>query len=289
MKRWLVIILVVLSTGAALLWWQLRPRYLTVDFFDVGQGDAELIRTPQGQTILIDGGPDKKILEKLGTALPWADRSLDLVVLSHPHADHVSGLIEVLQRYRVRRILATGVVHTTPEYIKWLELIKNKKIPLTVAQAGQRIEFSGGVVLEILWPLDSYAGQQVGDLNATSIVARLSYGPSSALFTGDTPRENEQLLLNSGANLKAQLLKVAHQGSRTSSSEEFIRAVAPRVAIIPVGRDNRFGHPHAEVVERLKNLVSQVLRTDRDGDIRFASNGVVWRRLPLRNSFGMLP
>ena len=259
-------------------WWGGQSNHLlTVTFFDVGQGDAALIRTPQDQTILIDGGPDRTILTKLGESLPWTRRTIDLVILSHPHADHVAGLNYVLARYRVRHVLMTGAIHTTPEYLKFLELLKNKEVPVTIAQAGQVIELNGGVSVEVLWPFKSMVGERVDDLNTTSIVNRVVYKATAMLFTGDTLKENEAALLNSGSDLTAQILKVAHQGSRTSSSEEFIKAVAPEVAVIPVGQ-NSYGHPHAEVVERLKKLVEVVLRTDAEGDITWQSNGQSWQR-----------
>lgn len=259
-------------------WWGGQSNHLlTVTFFDVGQGDAALIRTPQDQTILIDGGPDRTILTKLGESLPWTRRTIDLVILSHPHADHVAGLNYVLARYRVRHVLMTGAIHTTPEYLKFLELLKNKEVPVTIAQAGQVIELNGGVSVEVLWPFKSVVGERVNDLNITSIVNRVVYKATAVLFTGDMPKENEAALLNSGSDLTAQILKVAHQGSRTSSSEEFIKAVAPEVAVIPVGQ-NSYGHPHAEVVERLKKLVEVVLRTDAEGDITWQSNGQSWQR-----------
>ena len=259
-------------------WWGGQSNHLlTVTFFDVGQGDAALIRTPQDQTILIDGGPDRTILTKLGESLPWTRRTIDLVILSHPHADHVAGLNYVLARYRVRHVLMTGAIHTTPEYLKFLELLKNKEVPVTIAQAGQVIELNGGVSVEVLWPFKSVVGERVNDLNITSIVNRVVYKATAMLFTGDTLKENEAALLNSGSDLTAQILKVAHQGSRTSSSEEFIKAVAPEVAVIPVGQ-NSYGHPHAEVVERLKKLVEVVLRTDAEGDITWQSNGQSWQR-----------
>jgi beta-lactamase superfamily II metal-dependent hydrolase len=273
----LTLILAVLIILAA--WYVFRPAGLQVTFFDIGQGDASLIQTPSGQTILIDGGPDRTILKKLGAALPWTTRTIDLMILSHPHSDHVSGLIWVLERYGVRRVLASGVIHTTPEYLKWLEFIKAKNIPLTVAQAGQQLKLSDDVTVEILWPPVTYLGQRVEDLNASSIVNKVRYGSTSLLFTGDTPQVNEQAMLETGFDLKADILKVAHQGSRTSSSEQFIKAVAPNLAVIPVGRDNRYGHPHLEVVDRLNKLVSKVLRTDQTGDIKLVSDGHNWQRL----------
>ncbi len=257
---------------------QSQNKYLQLTFIDVGQGDAHVVRTPAGQVILIDGGPDRGILRKLGQILPWYERTIDLMILSHPHADHVTGLVHILNRYEVKQVMLTGALHTTPEYLEFLRIIKDKKISVISPQQGQLIKFAGGVTMDVFWPPFSYEGQKVGELNDTSIMNRVNYGKTSVLFTGDTPVKNEGAILAAGYNVKSQILKVAHQGSRTSSSPEFLKAVAPDYAIIPVGSGNRYGHPHQEVVERLKNLIPNVLRTDEEGDIRFKSNGEVWVR-----------
>jgi len=274
-KRFRLVVTILLIGTAVVLWQQQRPWNFSVTFFDIGQGDAHLIKTPAHQTILIDGGPNRTILRKLGSALPWTTRTIDLMILSHPHADHVTGLIEVLKRYKVKQVVATWAAYNTPEYATWQKIITDKKIPLLIAQAGQNLELADGVKLTILWPTVSMAGVVTKDVNFTSIVNKICWQATCALFTGDTPKENEQELLSLGANLKAQILKVAHQGSRTSSSEDFLRAVAPEVAVIPVG-ENNYGHPHTEVVERLQRLVRTVLRTDQVGDITFVSNGESW-------------
>lgn len=255
-----------------------RSHNFSVTFFDVGQGDSSLVQFPDGTTVLIDGGPNRTVLTKLGQYLPWGRRSIEVVILSHPHADHVTGLTYVLERYRVGRVIMTGVVHTIPEYAAFLSLIRDKHIPVTLAQAGQTMWVGQDGIIEFFWPRESYAEQRVADLNSTSIVNRISYQNVSVLFTGDTPIENEATMLAAGEDMRAQILKVGHQGSYTSSSEEFLRAVAPEVAVIPVGKDNRYGHPHAEIVERLKNLAHLVLRTDEEGDIRFVSDGQNWQR-----------
>lgn len=277
-QRYLIIFALAGAAIVATFWGNFAPRATSVIFFDIGQGDAALITTSARQTILIDGGPDRSILRKLGTALPWGDKTIDLVILSHPHADHVTGLTYVLERYQVGHVLMTGAVHTTPEYLRFLELVKKRHVPVTIAQAGQRLAFEGGVNVEVLWPEQSLAGVQVDDLNDTSIVNRVTFGQRSLLFTGDTPAANEAALISSGATLKADILKVAHQGSRTSSTEDFLQAVAPEVAVISVGAKNSYGHPHGEVVERLARLVATVLRTDRDGDIQFKLKADRWQR-----------
>lgn len=261
------------------IWFVYTPENnnLVVTFLNIGQGDSTIIRTSQGETILIDGGPDRTILSKLAKYIPWAERTIDLMILSHPHADHLTGLNYVLERYKVRHVLMTDAVHTTPEYFRFLELLKEKNIPITLATTGKKFMFSDGVVIEVIWPNETFVDRKLSDLNDSSIVDKLVYGSSSIIFTGDTPAANEQAILRAGLDVRAQILKVAHQGSKTSSTKEFIQAVAPEVAIIPVG-PNSYGHPHKEVVDRLNELVPLVLRTDEEGDITFVSNGQTFTR-----------
>lgn len=274
-------ILPIVITVVALIiygWWQVQSNeLLTVTFFDIGQGDAALIKTPAQQIILIDGGPDRTILDKLGQHLPWTERSIDLIILSHPHADHVAGLNHVLQRYQVKHVLLTGALHSTPEYLKFLSLLKEKNISTTIAAAGKTFNLDGGVSIKILWPLTSLNQSRPDDLNDSSIVNRVDFGEVSLLFTGDTPVANEKELIDGNYELNADILKVAHQGSKTSSSEEFIKAVSPQIAIISVGK-NSYGHPHEEIMMRLKSLVQEVWRTDQEGDITYLSDGKsIWR------------
>lgn len=272
-----LLVLLLIAATAGRLWFRTSASLLVI-FLNVGQGDATVIRTPQGQTILIDGGPDRTILSKLGKYLPWTEKVIDLAVLSHPHADHLAGLNYILERYQVKHILMTEAVHTTPDYFHFLELIKKHNIPVTIALSGQEFLFDDGIVkLQTIWPDRSLAKERLTDLNSSSIVNRLVYGTTAVLFTGDTPVANEMSILNSGQTVRADILKVAHQGSRTSSSDEFLRTVSPQVAVISVGR-NSYGHPHTEVIDRLQHLVAQVLRTDQQGDIIFISDGDKFNR-----------
>lgn len=246
---------------------------LEVDFFDVGQGDAILIKTPDHQKILIDGGPDDAVIYKLGRSLPFYDKEIDLIILTHPHADHLAGLIEVLKRYKVKKILSNGVAHTTPEYIEWLEEIKKQGMPMEIAQAGQIINFDENVKLEIMYPSEDLAGKEVENLNNTSIVSKLTFGKTSFLFTGDAEVEVEEKLISAGVDLIADILKVAHHGSKNATSQEFLDKVKPQIAIVMVGLKNKFGHPSQRVINRLEKMGTQILRTDKDGDIKILSNG----------------
>ena len=247
---------------------------LVVNFFDVGQGDAVFIKTPSNQKILIDGGPDNTILEKLGKNLPFYDKQIDLIILTHPHSDHLVGLIEVLRRYEVKKIVSTGVLHTTPDFLVWQEEIRDQGIAFKVAIAGQVLDFEDGVRIEILHPIEDLRGQSVEDLNDTSIVCKLIYGNTSFLFMGDAEASAEERLITSEIDLKSDVLKIGHHGSKYATSEEFLDKVSPQSAVILVGGENRFGHPSLRVTRRLERKEIEILRTDRGGDIKFLSDGV---------------
>lgn len=251
-----------------------ESKALEVNFFDVGQGDAILIKTPDHQRILIDGGPSSAVVNKLGENLPFYDKKIDLIILTHPHADHLDGLIEVLKRYEVKKILSTGATHTTPDYLAWLEEIKKQNVPMEIAAAGQTIDFGGGVKIEIFYPKENLAGKSAENLNNTSIVAKLIFGQTSFLFTGDAETEAEDELIGGGTDLKADVLKVAHHGSKNATSQNFLEKVQPKFAVISVGADNQFGHPNAMTMKRLENIGAEIFRTDEDGDVKMVSDGI---------------
>jgi len=254
-----------------------KVRFLEVIFFDVGQGDAIFIETPSYHQILIDGGPDSTILEKLSKEMPFWDRSIDLIILTHPERDHLTGLIEVLEKYKVENILWTGIVRDTAEYKEWKKLIEEEKAEIFIAKAGQKISCLTWQIkqcdLEILQPFESLEGKEFKDSNNTSIISKLVFGKNSFLFTGDAYKDVEGKLINKEAEIDSDVLKVAHHGSKTSSSEEFIKAVSPEIAVISAGRENKYGHPNQEVLELLEKYGIRVLRTDKDGDIKIFSDG----------------
>lgn len=249
------------------------PKNLEVDFLDVGQGDAILIKAPGGQNILVDGGPDKTVLKRLGENLPWWDKQIDLMILTHAHDDHVTGLIDVLKRYRVKKILYTGAVHNAPNYLSWLKLARDKKAPLMIIDKEQTINLGAGANLEILYPDESFLGKTVDDLNQSSIVFKLVYGQNKFLLTGDAGEPVEKKLIAQGAALSADLLKVSHHGSQYSSSQEFLEKVKPKTAVIEVGKNNDFGHPSLRTIKRLERIGAEIFRTDKNGTIRIISDG----------------
>ena len=248
-----------------------KPQLLEVIFLDIGQGDAIFIETPQQHQILIDGGPSSKILEKLGKYLPFWDRTIDLVILTHPEKDHLSGLIEVLKRYKIENILWTGIKRDTPEYNEWLKLIKKEGAKIFIAKAGQKIVAQKSI-FQILNPSENLEGETIKNSNDTSIVIKLVFGENSFLFTGDISKSVEKKFLNEKVDIDSDVLKVGHHGSKTSSSEDFLAVVSPIISVISSGKNNSYGHPHQEVLDTLGRY-GRILRTDLDGDIKIISNG----------------
>ncbi|PIU15890.1 MBL fold metallo-hydrolase [bacterium (Candidatus Gribaldobacteria) CG08_land_8_20_14_0_20_39_15] len=245
----------------------------SITFFDVGQGDSFFIETPQGHQILIDGGPGNRVLTKLGKAMPFWDRTLDLVILTHPESDHLSGLLEVLKRYQIKNILWSGVERSAGIFEQWQEVLKEEKAKVVFAQAGQKIR-AGKVSGDVLFPLKNLSGQFFDrGVNETSVVVLFNFQNNRFLFTGDIGKKEEKALLDIGCNLKADVLKVAHHGSKYSSSLEFLRAVLPQMAVISCGANNTYGHPSKEVLNSLQEFAINVLRTDQKGDIIITSDG----------------
>jgi competence protein ComEC len=245
-------------------------KFLEVDFLSVGQGDAELIKTPYGQNILIDGGPDNKVLAELGRDLPWLDRKIDLVINTHPHDDHVSGLIDVLKKYQVQEILMSRAESNAPPFEEFLKTIAEKKTPVVIAAGRQTITLGPDLILEILYPGKNDLG---ADLNEDSIVARLIYKNESFLFTGDAGDKTEAELLAEKVDLQADVLKVGHHGSETASSLDFLRAVSPQYAVIECGLNNQFGFPKADTLWRLAKAGAQIFRTDLNGTVKIKTDG----------------
>jgi len=274
-KKQKISLLIILFCLAVVVWIfvfeQESNKFLKIEFFDVGQGDAIFIETMDKKQILIDGGPDLSILEKIGREMPFYDRHIDLVILTHPEVDHLNGLIEVLKRYQIGVIITTGVIRDTEQYKQWIEIIKEKNIPIYIAKSNGQIDFDNNIAFKIFYPFESLVGQKISNTNNTSIVGKLIYGNFETLFTGDIEKSAENKLINSGINLKSDILKIAHHGSKTSTGEEFLKVVNAVLAIIEVGKDNQYGHPHQEVLDRLAEL--QIFQTGKDGDIEILSNG----------------
>ncbi len=252
---------------------------------DVGQGDAILLRTPRGNTALIDGGPGATpLLNGVGKELPFWQRNLNLVVLTHPHDDHLTGLVDLLGRYRVDEVVETAFTPTTRTQEEWLRTLKDRAVAVHYARSGEEISFQGepDLSLRVLSPAtpDAAAELKGGGLNNTSIVMKLSYGRENILLEGDAQVEAEgEMVRRETSELPAQVLKVGHHGSSTSSSAPFLSQVQPQVAIISVGAGNSYGHPTSQTLQALQKAGAKVLRTDLNGAIEIiADKSQMWVR-----------
>ncbi len=239
-----------------------------VIFFDVGQGDAALIQEGETQ-VLIDGGPARSIIDKLGERMPYYDREIEVVILTHADSDHFAGLIDVFERYEVKTFVWTGALNQGKDFKLFQERLANEGAEEIIAKAGDGFEI-GVARLEILYPLtkNEFRGQTPKDLNETSVVARLDAPKISILFPGDAGFEVEDILLNRKANIKAEILKAGHHGSKNSTSPAWLAAVAPREIVFSVGEKNRFGHPAGETIQRVQQAGIAIRRTDKEGDIK---------------------
>lgn len=249
---------------------------VTIAFLDVGQGDAVFIETPTGNQILIDGGVDSGVLSELGRVMRPGDHSIDIVIATHPDADHIAGLVEVLKRYQVDTFIDSGAESKTAVYAALYDEVIN--IPYSVAVSiGDRISSDDGVVLDILAPYGIDTGK---DTNARSVVTRLSYGNLSVMLTGDAPKEVEQDLVRwYGNQLESEILKAGHHGSKTSTDQKFLTALQPMYSVISASANNRYGHPHKEVLDLLEKAGVSILGTYNEGTIIFESDGVhLWKK-----------
>ena len=244
---------------------------LRVVFLNIGQGDAVLIQTSQ-QNILVDGGPDKNIIYKLDQYIPFYNREIDLMILTHSDSDHLTGLVEVLKRYSVEKIINNGLKNYDSIALEWERLIQEKNIPQQIVDLPLNIELDEQTLIEFLWPSQDLIKESKGDDNFTSLVFKLIHGNNEFLFTGDVPKEVEEILIATEKDLKADVLKAGHHGSKYSSTMEFLSKVKPKYGVISCG-ENNFGHPSLRVLKNLENVGAEILRTDQLEDIIFSSDG----------------
>jgi len=283
-KTYIKWVLLSLAVAAMLLWLfevTAPDDKLHVSFLDVGQGDAILIQRGN-QQVLIDGGPSPQAIGlELGEKMPFWDRTIEMVVLPHPSADHVTGLVEVLNRYNVEQVLYPDLAYVSGIYNEWLRLVRQKGNRCSFARAGQQIDLGGGVLLEVLNPPRPLLTGTESDIDNNCMVLRLSMDEMSFLLTADTMWEVELELIHGRAKLNSTVLKVGHHGSDTSTTPQFLAVVNPRIAVISVGADNEYGHPADGVITRLaeKTGMGNIYRTSDDGTVEFITDGErMWRK-----------
>jgi len=259
--KWYVVLALLLMTFGI---WSIesRNKYVEVMFLDVGQGDAIFVEAPNGNQLLIDGGTGKSVLRKLSKVMPFYDRSIDVVLATHPDKDHIGGLPHVLDRYKVEYFLEGGTISDSGVY----RALQERVDPI-LARRGMNIHLGSGVVVEILFP-DREVSRV--ERNTGSVVARVVYGNTSFLLMGDSPKSIEKYLLSID-DLDSDVLKAGHHGSKTSSGMSFVKEVSPRFVVISAGKDNRYGHPHQEVMDLFADVL--VYKTYEEGNITIVSDG----------------
>ncbi len=269
-KFWYLVGLLVLANIAAVaaLYQTGGAQSAKLHFFDVGQGDAIYLRTIQGNDILIDSGPGDVIISKLGRVMPYFDRKLEFVVLTHPHADHISGMIELLKRYKIEKVMLSDMDYDSETYKTLISLLEKKNVEIIRPRLAERVYLDDVTVFDVYHPVLPEFEQMPKDANDVSIVGKLSFGKSQILLTGDSDKAIEDFFLKFKLPLDSEILKVAHQGSRSSTGGGFLQAVSPDYSVISVGK-NSYGHPHEEVLGLLRESGTEILRTDEQGDIAF--------------------
>lgn len=248
-----------------------RTSNLHVYFFDVGQGDSIFIDSPTHGRVLVDGGPNNKVLSELGRVLPFGDRRIDVVIETHPDKDHIYGLSEVIRRYSVGKFLEPGVESPSKVDDNLRTELEAKNIKRYLARRGMVINFNDGTKLFILFPDQDVSKWET---NQASVVARLVYGEKSFLLTGDSPKKSEYIIMEyDKKDLKSDVLKVGHHGSKTSTSMAYASLVRPEYAVISTGLNNRYGHPNQETLDTLNKLGVKILSTIEKGTIEFETDG----------------
>lgn len=267
-----LVLLTVLTVFSLFFVFKKESYVLTVSFLDVGQGDAILLEGPTGIDVLVDGGRGRSVLRKLPPAMGFFDRSLDLVVATHPDADHIEGLVDVFKRYRVKRYMEPGVENDTGVTYALLEAVsKEKGVERITARRGQRILLGAGAYADVLYPDRDVTHSETND---ASVVLHVVYGETEFFLSGDAPTSVEKYVVYlEGERLESDVLKAGHHGSRTSTSDELLQVAVPKIVVVSAGKDNSYGHPHEEVVKKIKETGAQMLETSKEGTVTLVSDG----------------
>ncbi|MDR0965040.1 MAG: MBL fold metallo-hydrolase [Myxococcales bacterium] len=245
---------------------------------DVGQGDALFISSPAGKNVLIDAGTPESTKSLLARLDELVQGPLDLVVMTHPHADHIGGMAEILRKKGAKLFLDPGFDHASKMYADLVVTLEELAIPVRLGQTGRKIDLGGGAELEVLAPKLPFHKNTRSDANANTIVARLTYGATSFYLSGDSEAETEEEVLKEivkaqGRSIRSNVYKIAHHGSRHASGDAILAELKPDFAVVSAGKNNRYGHPTQEALDRCRKAGAQVYRTDTDGEVIFTSDG----------------
>ncbi len=267
-----IIVLLLICVGIWVAVHDTAHRSLRVSFLDVGQGDAIFVETPSGRQVLIDGGPGTEVLRKLPTVMPWYDRSLDLIIGTHADLDHIGGLIEIMPRFRVENALVPSTAGNTEAWRAYLNALQGERgAAILEARRGERIDLGDQVYIEVLFPDRALPHIET---NSGCVITRVVYRDTSFMLPCDAPDEIEYYLaLLDGFNLKSNVLKAGHHGSKTSSLPLFVGLVDPEYVVFSRGCDNTYGHPAAQTVVTFERFNIPMLDTCEEGTITFLSNG----------------
>lgn len=253
---------------------------LTLAVLDVGQGDSIFIESPTGVQVLIDGGPDASVLRELSRVMPAYDRSLDAVIATHPDADHIGGLVDVIRRFEVGAFVEPGIPKPTETARVLQREVAESGVPRHIARRGMTLDMGGGVTLSVLLPVGDVSTLPPDHTNEGGIVLRVVYKNSEALLMADVPKFVEVRLVSlEGEKLRSDLLKIGHHGSRFSTTDDLLLSVKPTVALISVGAHNPYGHPTVQTLDKLARFGIPVLRTDQEETIVFTSQGETFSRV----------
>jgi competence protein ComEC len=271
-RVWMLLTVLLIDVG---IWYAVKTESavntVTIAFLDVGQGDAIYIESPTRNQIMIDGGPSRILMSEIARVTPFYDKSIDTLIVTNPDADHYSGFIDMVQNFNITRVIESGTQTDTERYKLFEQELREKNIERVLAKRGMVMDLGGGLELHIFYP-----DKDVSDTerNEGSIIAELVYGETEIMLTGDAPNSTLEYVADlNQQQIDSDILKVGHHGSRTSASEIFATLVSPEYAIISAGRENRYGHPHAETTELYKKLNVPVLGTYQEGTIIFTTDG----------------
>jgi len=247
-----------------------NDKLLNLVFIDVGQGDAILIKSANGKNILIDGGPDSDLVEKISKFIAYRNNKIDLIIITHPHRDHYYGLISVIKKYKTQKIIYSGIDINLADYNYMKKIINDYNLELIKPKLGDEYKIDEDLYFQITYMPKT---KTVENLNDASVSIKLTYKNFHAIFNGDSSCEIENIILKDNTNLKSKIFKASHHGSKYSNCDNLLNAIKPEITIIQSGVDNKFDHPHQEAVDRIKKSGSKILRNDELGNIIIKSNG----------------